>query len=188
MKNYLPLLCASALLWAAPAWSQESQGQCPFHAAKAAKAGEAASKAKAAETAPKAEAKTAPAHQQTQTAAKPAQAAKPAPLAASGDKNPLPGGGWFTWEFDKKPQLGTLIVKIRAYGKDGKQQSPFKITGESGMPSMRAHDSGPAPFQLNRKGDYLLPVDVVMPGQWRITVRVSKDGSEISAGEIDFAL
>lgn len=181
MKNYLPLLCASALLWAAPVSAQEVEGQCPFHAAKAAKTGVAA---------PKAEARTDPGLHKAQAAPKAAQAqaAKPVPLAASGDKNLLPGGGWFTWEFDKKPKLGTLIVKIRAYGKDGKQQSPYKITGESGMPSMRAHDSGPVAFQLNKKGDYLLPVDVVMPGDWRVTVRVSKDGKEILAGEIDFAL
>ena len=27
-----------------------------------------------------------------------------------------------------------------------------------------AHDSGEVPFKLNRKGDYLLPVNIVMPG------------------------
>jgi len=116
------------------------------------------------------------------------QAAQPVALSAAGKNNPLPSGGYFTWQFDKKPQLGTLIIKIRAYDKSGKQVSRYEIYGESGMPEMRAHDSGPVKFQLNKKGDYLLPVEVAMPGQWRTTVRIKQEGREILAGNIDFAL
>jgi hypothetical protein len=110
----------------------------------------------------------------------------PAALAAQGAKNHLPRGGWFTWQFDKKPRLGTAIIKIRVYSAAGKQESLCEITGESGMPSMPAHDTGRVKFQLNKKGDYLLPVNVVMPGDWRIIIRIKRDGKEIFAGKTDF--
>ncbi len=122
-------------------------------------------------------------------AAKPAIASvalKPVMLASEGKKIQLPGGGWFTWKFDKKPQLGTTIIKVQIYSKDKKRESSYELTGESGMPSMRAHDSGPVRFQLNKKGDYLLPVTVVMPGEWEIIIRIKTGGKELFAGKAVF--
>ncbi|HAH32968.1 MAG TPA: hypothetical protein DCL44_11715 [Elusimicrobia bacterium] len=107
-------------------------------------------------------------------------------LAPQGKKNILPGGGWFTWKFDKKPVLGTLIVKVQVFSKDAKREMPYEITGECGMPSMREHDSGVKKFLLNKKGDYLLPLDVVMPGEWQVVIRVKKAGKEISSGRVRF--
>jgi len=117
--------------------------------------------------------------------AKAAAALTPVALAPEGKKNALPGGCWFTWKFDKKPQLGTSIVKLQTYSGDKKQKSSYEITGEFGMPSMRAHDSGPVKFQLNRRGDYLLPVNVVMTGEWELIIRIKDGGREIFAGKID---
>ncbi len=107
-------------------------------------------------------------------------------LSPQGKKNLLPGGGWFTWNFDRKPKLGTLIVKVQAFSKDGKRSVSYEITGECGMPEMRAHDSGPKKFLLNKKGDYLMPADIVMPGEWEVVIRVKKDGKEIYAGKVLF--
>ncbi|HAF95703.1 MAG TPA: hypothetical protein DER10_02720 [Elusimicrobia bacterium] len=109
-------------------------------------------------------------------------------LASQGKKNLLPGGGWFTWKFDKKPKLGTLIVKVQAFSKDGKRLTSYEITGECGMPAMRAHDSGTIKFLISKKGDYLMPVDVVMPGEWEVVIRVGKDGKEIYAGKVAFSV
>ena len=106
--------------------------------------------------------------------------AAPQNLAPQGKKNLLPGGGWFTWKFDKKPGLGTLIIKVQAFSKDGKREKSYAITGECGMVSMREHDSGVKKFLLNKKGDYLMPADVVMPGEWEVVIRVKKDGKEIN--------
>ena len=108
--------------------------------------------------------------------------AAPLDLAPQGKKNLLPGGGWFTWKFDKKPALGTLIIKVQVFSKEGKQEKPYIITGECGMPDMRAHDSGAKKFLLSKKGDYLLPVDVVMPGEWEVIIHVKKAGKEIYSG------
>lgn len=118
---------------------------------------------------------------------------KPAPkasgisvLADEGEKNPLPDGGWFTWQFDKKPKLGSLIVKVRVFKKDGARNTAYVITGETGMPEMSAHDSGRVKFVKNKKGDYLLPFDVVMPGDWQVVIRVKQGKKEIYAGKILF--
>jgi hypothetical protein len=113
--------------------------------------------------------------------------AGPAALAPEGKKNMLPDGGWFTWQFSQKPKLGALVVKVQVFDKAGARVTPYVIVGESGMPSMRYHDSGPVKFQLNKKGDYLLPVDLVMPGEWQVVIRVKKDKREIYAGKVVFS-
>ncbi|OGR81742.1 MAG: hypothetical protein A2X32_09675 [Elusimicrobia bacterium GWC2_64_44] len=112
----------------------------------------------------------------------------PETLAAQGRKNPLPGGGWFTWKFDKKPQLGALFVKVQIFNKDKEKDTSYELTGESGMPSMPYHDTGKVYFKLNKKGDYLLPVDVVMAGEWRLVIRLMKDGKEVTAGKVDYSV
>lgn len=119
--------------------------------------------------------------------AKPAAAAATA-LASQGKKNPLPGGGWFTWQFADKPKLGTVIIKVRLFSKDGRREKTAEIVGESGMPSMPYHDSGPVKFKLSKKGDYLLPVDVVMPGEWQLVIRVRQGAKEIYAGKVLFSI
>jgi hypothetical protein len=109
---------------------------------------------------------------------------------------PLPGEGKtiaissdysFVYNFAKKPQLGIVILKVEVADKDGKKDSSLKITGASGMPSMPGHhDSGEVDFKLNDKGDYLLPVDVVMPGGWEIKLVFSKEDKVLYRGSIKF--
>lgn len=114
--------------------------------------------------------------------------AGPAALAPEGEKNQLPGGGWFTWRFAEKPKLGTAIVKVQAFDKDGKPSQAYDVIGEFGMPSMRAHDSGPVKFQLNKKGDYLLPVNIVMAGEWELKIRVMKGTEQLYEGPVLFTV
>lgn len=108
----------------------------------------------------------------------------------------LPGEGkkcligkdyYFTYSFDKKPQLGTIILKIELFDKDGKKDTSLAITGDSGMPSMKGHhDSGEVAFKLNKKSEYLLPVSVVMPGDWEVKLVFKKDNKPIYRGSIKF--
>jgi len=114
--------------------------------------------------------------------------AGPALLAAPEEKNQLPDGGWFTWRFAEKPKLGTAIIKVQAFDKSGARVNAYELIGEYGMPSMRYHDSGPVKFQLNKKGDYLLPVELVMPGEWSVLIRVKSGKEEIYAGQVLFTL
>ena len=56
------------------------------------------------------------------------------------------------------------------------------------MPSMRYHDSGPVKFQLNRKGDYLLPVNIVMAGEWEVLIRLLDGKAKIYEGKVLFTI
>lgn len=94
---------------------------------------------------------------------------------------------YFTWEFDKTPKMGTSILIIKLYDKDGRQVSDLAITGRSDMPSMRgAHDSGEVDFKTNKAGNYLLPVNVVMPGDWEVRLTFSRNGIVVFRGRIAF--
>jgi hypothetical protein len=109
---------------------------------------------------------------------------------------PLPGAGrkcllnddyYFKYEFNEKPKMGMSILKLQVFDKKNGQVVPFKITGRSDMPSMRgAHDSGDVEFRLNRKNDYLLPVNVVMPGDWEIRLVFWLNDKAVFHGSIRF--
>jgi hypothetical protein len=93
----------------------------------------------------------------------------------------------FTYEFDKRPKMGTAILKIRLFDARGKRVSHLDITGQSDMPSMRgAHDSGAAAFKLNRRGDYLLPINIVMPGVWEVKLVFSNGTEVVYRGRFEF--
>lgn len=109
-------------------------------------------------------------------------------LSGPGRRNALPSGGYLVWTFDKKPQLGMVIVKVQVFSKDKAKAAGCELTGAYGMPSMRYHDSGVQKFRLSKKGDYLLPMDLVMPGAWELVIRLRQDGKEIYAGKIDFSV
>jgi len=108
-------------------------------------------------------------------------------LAKSGKKCWIGEVNYFTWQFDKTPKMGTSILIIKLYDRDGKRVTDVAITGQSDMPSMRgAHDSGEIAFKLNKAGDYLLPVNVVMPGDWEVRLTFSRNGSVIFRGKVTF--
>jgi len=109
---------------------------------------------------------------------------------------PLPGPGkkcwiheemYFIYKFSEKPKMGTVILIVQVFNKKGAQLTPFTIKGRSDMPSMRgAHDSGDQEFKLNKKGDYLLPVNIVMPGDWEVRLTFLKDGKPVFYGSLTF--
>ena len=108
-------------------------------------------------------------------------------LPKSGKKCWIGEVNYFIWEFDKTPKMGTSILIIKLYDKDGTQVSDLTVTGRSDMPSMRgAHDSGDVAFKTNKAGSYLLPVNVVMPGDWEVRLTFSRNGIVIFRGRITF--
>jgi hypothetical protein len=61
------------------------------------------------------------------------------------------------------------------------------VKAEADMPSMRgAHATGDRPFVLSKKGDYLLPINIVMPGDWEIKLTVMRDGKVVARGRYNF--
>ncbi len=110
-----------------------------------------------------------------------------APLPGPGKKVPLADGYYFIYGFDKKPKLGTVIMKVEVFTKDGKKDTSLEVKGDAGMPSMRgAHETGERPFQLSKKGDYLLPVNIVMPGDWEIRLTFFRGGKVVFRGRYNF--
>jgi hypothetical protein len=108
-------------------------------------------------------------------------------LPKSGKKCWIGEVNYFTWEFDKTPKMGTSILIIKLYDKDGRQVTDLAVTGRSDMPSMRgAHDSGDVAFKTNKAGNYLLPVNVVMPGDWEVRLTFSRNGIVIFRGRIAY--
>ena len=94
---------------------------------------------------------------------------------------------YLTYSFDKKPKLGTLIMKVEIFTKEGKKDTSLEVKADAGMPSMKgAHETGERPFKLSKKGDYLLPIDIVMPGDWEVRLTLSKDGKVVFRGSYQF--
>jgi hypothetical protein len=108
-------------------------------------------------------------------------------LPGNDKKVTLPDGYAFTYGFVERPQLGTVVLRLRVTDAGGRQVTPFDISGRSDMPSMAgAHDSGDVPFKLNRKGDYLLPVNIVMPGDWEVKLLFRLGDKLVFAGAFGF--
>jgi hypothetical protein len=109
------------------------------------------------------------------------------PALKAGQKHWIGEQYYFVYNFDKKPQMGTVIMKIQVFTKDGKQDTSLEITGDADMPSMKgAHSSGNQVFKMNKKGDYLLPVNVVMPGEWEVVLNFLKEKKPIFTGSVRF--
>jgi len=110
-------------------------------------------------------------------------------LPKPGKKVQIDADHYFTFGFEKQPKLGSNIMKVETFTLDGKRDRSFVVKGEADMPSMRgAHSSGSKNFALSAKGLYLLPVQLVMPGEWEIRFTFDKNGTTIFRGAYLFGL
>ncbi len=110
--------------------------------------------------------------------------------------NTLPGYGkkcwigenyYFIYKFDRPPKIGTAILKVQLFDKKGKRSTDLSILGNYSMPSMKgAHDSGEQSFKMNKKADYLLPVNIVMPGEWEVKLTFMNGKKIIYLGKFRF--
>ncbi|MFN7959109.1 MAG: hypothetical protein U0P46_12415 [Holophagaceae bacterium] len=110
-------------------------------------------------------------------------------LPKPGQKVPLGPDHHFTYGFTKDPKLGTAVMRVEIFTRDGKRDTSFTVQGDADMPSMRgAHSSGLKAFALSNKGVYLLPVQLVMPGDWEIRFTFLKNGQAVLRGAYLFDL
>jgi hypothetical protein len=108
-------------------------------------------------------------------------------MSEPGKKVQIGNGYYLVYGFDKQPKLGTIIMKVEIFTKEGKKDTSFEVKADADMPSMRgAHGTGGRPFVLSKKGDYLLPINIVMPGDWEIKLTVMKDGKVFARGKYNF--
>jgi hypothetical protein len=110
-------------------------------------------------------------------------------LAGPGKKIPLGVNHYFTYGFNKQPKLGTAVMRVEIVDRAGKPDRSFVVKGDVDMPSMRgAHSSGDKQFSLSAKGVYLLPVRLVMPGDWEFRFSFEKNGKTVLRGAYLFDL
>lgn len=110
-------------------------------------------------------------------------------LAKPGQKIPLGPGHYFTYGFVKPPKIGTAIMKVEIFTNNGKPDTSFTVTGDADMPSMRgAHAAGEQKFSLSKQGVYLLPISLVMPGDWEIRFTFAQKSNTILRGRYLFDL
>ena len=110
-----------------------------------------------------------------------------APMPDPGKKVPIGNGYYLIYGFDKRPKMGMAIMKVEVFTGEGKIDTTFELKADAGMPSMGgAHETGDKPFKLSNKGDYLLPINIVMPGDWEVRITVSKEGKITYRGRYNF--
>ncbi len=110
-------------------------------------------------------------------------------LAKPGQKIPLGSDHYFIYGFSKPPKIGTAIMKVEIFTKDGVQDKSFVVKGDADMPSMRgAHAEGDKNFSISKKGVYLLPVRLVMLGDWEVKFTFIKNGKTVLRGVYLFDL
>jgi hypothetical protein len=109
------------------------------------------------------------------------------PIPEPGKKVPIGDGYYLTYGFDKPLKMGTVIMKVEVFTGEGKKDTSLEVKVDADMPSMRgAHGTGDRAFKISQKGDYLLPISIVMPGEWEIKLTVVKDGKVIFRGRYNF--
>jgi hypothetical protein len=110
-------------------------------------------------------------------------------LPGPGEKINIGQNYYFTYGFTKPPKLGTSIMKVEIFTRGGQKDTTLVVKGDVDMPSMRgAHSMGNKDFSISEKGDYLLPVSLVMPGDWEFRFSFVKDGSTLLRGAYLFDL
>lgn len=108
-------------------------------------------------------------------------------LKSPGNKNKIDDSAYFIYKPSEKPKMGTIILNIQVFNKSGAKDTSFVIKGQYGMPSMAgAHDSGLQTFSLNKAGNYLLPINIVMPGEWEVKLILFKGNKEVYRGRAKF--
>ena len=108
-------------------------------------------------------------------------------LAGFGKKCRIDDDFDFTYEFPEKPKMGPAILRVRIFDRGGNQSTVFTVLCRYDMPAMAgAHDSGEQEFKLNKKGDYLLPVNIAMPGEWEVKLTFKQGDSIVFRGAFRF--
>ena len=92
----------------------------------------------------------------------------------------------FTYSFNVHPALGMVVLKVKVTDRDGNPVEGLTIKGISDMPEMHDSNSGKVKFLQNKKKDFLLPINVTMPGKWQVTITVEKGKKPLLNGVINF--
>ena len=87
-------------------------------------------------------------------------------------------------EWPEKPKVGSYTLKVNLVDKSGKSVEGVEVAVKHDMPKMRCNSGGSGVMKQNNKGDYLLPINFAMRGDWRIVISARKEGIEIATKTI----
>ena len=74
-------------------------------------------------------------------------------MPGPGKKVPVGNDYYLIYGFDKKPKLGTVIMKVEIFTKEGKKDTSFEVKADAGMPSMKgAHEQATGPLNFPTRG------------------------------------
>jgi hypothetical protein len=107
-------------------------------------------------------------------------------LGQPGTKTTIGPNLTLTYSFNTHPALGMVILKVQVTDKNGNPVEGVTLTGVSDMPEMHDSNSGKVKFLQNKKKDFLLPINITMPGLWQVTVTIEKDKKYLFTGMINF--
>jgi len=93
------------------------------------------------------------------------------------------------YDWNKKPKIGSHILSVKVFDKSKKQVTDLDITADAYMPSMKgSHDTGDKALKQNKKGDYMIPVNFMMLGDWEILLKFSKANKLLSKAAINLEI
>jgi hypothetical protein len=114
------------------------------------------------------------------------RAATFASMPAPGEKVAIGNDMYMIYGFVEKPKMGPVIMKIQVFDKNDEKDRSVGITADSGMPSMPSMGTDHATCMLNKKGDYLVPINITMPGDWEVKITITKHGKVMYRGSYRF--
>ena len=85
------------------------------------------------------------------------------------------------YEWPEKPRVGNYTLKVNLVDRAGKPVEGAEVVVSYDMPSMRGAHATTETMKKNARGDYLLPIQFVMPGDWEIVLSALIDGDEVAA-------
>jgi nitrogen fixation protein FixH len=88
-----------------------------------------------------------------------------------------------TYEWPQKPKMGAYTLKANLVDKTGNPVEGVDIIVNYDMPTCGSHAKTET-MKRNDKGDYLLPINFVMRGEWEIVLSAQKDEQEIVVKKI----
>ena len=104
-------------------------------------------------------------------------------LPGYGKKVLLDKNTWYTYGFTKKTKIGANTLKVNIMDKAKKSVNTYQVLVSYDMPSMKGmHAQNDVPMQVNRAGNYLLPLNFVMPGVWQVDLKFMQGKTVVSKG------
>jgi hypothetical protein len=87
-------------------------------------------------------------------------------------------GYYMKYEWVNQPKMGSVVLKVNVFDKNN-NKFDTKVFVNYDMPSMRGHHSTTEQMKQNNKGDYLLPVNFVMQGDWEVIITAGTPEQEL---------